>query len=247
MTIPIVYTADLGIAKPYQNQSVIDTTVSVALDILDAAIAGRLARSVAGSIDVTLTAASITGAGESTNAILEFTGVLTGSINVNVPALPRIYVVYNNTSGAFTLKVKTPSGTGVFITQGDRALIECDGSNVVLLAAASFGYVAQNSKSAAYTTVLSDAGKQIYHPGADTTARVWTIDSNANVPYPIGTEIFFVNDTSGGVITIAITADTLVLAGAGTTGSRTLAASGMAKAVKITATRWMITNQGGLT
>jgi hypothetical protein len=43
---------------------------------------------------------------------------------------------------------------------------------------------------------LSDAGKHIYHPSADTTARTFTIDSNANVAYPIGTAITFVNDTS---------------------------------------------------
>jgi hypothetical protein len=106
----------------------------------------------------------------------------------------------------------------------------------------SVGYlgVPQNSKSAAYTTVLTDAGKHIYHPGADTTARTWTIDSNANVAYPIGTALTFINDTSAGVITIAITSDTLVLAGAGTTGSRTLAASGIATAIKVAATRWMI-------
>lgn len=110
----------------------------------------------------------------------------------------------------------------------------------------SAGYlgVPQNSQSAAYTTVLTDAGKHIYHPSADTTARTWTIAANASVAYPIGTAITFVNDTSAGVITIAINSDTLVLAGAGTTGSRTLAANGIATAVKITSTRWMISGTG---
>lgn len=109
-------------------------------------------------------------------------------------------------------------------------------------AAKNIGYlnIPQNSSSAAYTTVLADSGKHIYHPSADTTARIWTIDSNANVAYPIGTAITFVNDTSGGVITIAITSDTLVLSGAGTTGSRTLAANGIATAIKVTSTRWII-------
>lgn len=107
-----------------------------------------------------------------------------------------------------------------------------------------FSYLPQNSKSAAYTTVLADGGGHIYHPGADTTARIWTIDSNANVAYPIGTAITFVNDTSAGVITISIASDTLVLAGAGSTGSRTLAANGIATAVKMTSTRWMISGTG---
>jgi len=102
----------------------------------------------------------------------------------------------------------------------------------------------QNSRSAAYTTVLADNGKMIYHPGTDTTARTWTIDSNANVAYPVGSCITFINDTSAGTITIAITSDTLVLAGAGTTGSRTLAANGVATACKMTTTRWMINGTG---
>lgn len=104
--------------------------------------------------------------------------------------------------------------------------------------------IPQNSQSTDYTTVLSDAGKHLYHPSTDVTARTWTIDSNANVAYPIGTAITFINDTSAGVITIAITSDTLVLAGAGTTGSRNLAADGIATAVKITSTRWIISGTG---
>ena len=104
--------------------------------------------------------------------------------------------------------------------------------------------IPQLSKSEAYTLVLADAGKHIYHPGADTTARIWTIPANASVAYPIGTAITFVNDTSGGVITIAITSDVLVLSPDGTTGSRALAANGVATAIKMTATRWMISGSG---
>lgn len=118
--------------------------------------------------------------------------------------------------------------------------------SVATPATTSAGYlgVPQNSQSNAYTTVITDAGKQIYHPSADTTARTWTIAANASVAYPIGTAITFINDTSTGVIIIAINSDTLVLAGAGTTGSRTLAANGIATAVKVTSTRWMISGTG---
>ena len=104
--------------------------------------------------------------------------------------------------------------------------------------------IPQNSKSAAYTLVLADAGKHLYHPGGDTDARVFTIPANASVAYPIGTAISFVNDTSGGVITIAITSDVLVLSPAGSTGSRSLAANGIANCIKMTSTRWMISGSG---
>jgi hypothetical protein len=100
-----------------------------------------------------------------------------------------------------------------------------------------------NSQSTAYTTVMSDVGKMILHPSTDANARTFTIDSNANVAYPIGTILTFCNMTSQ-VVTIAITSDTLYLAGAGTTGSRSLAQYGVATAVKLTSTTWLISGSG---
>jgi hypothetical protein len=103
-----------------------------------------------------------------------------------------------------------------------------------------YPHIHVNSQSAAYTTLLTDQGDIIYHPSADTTARTWTIDSNANVAAPIGTSLSFYNDTSAGTVTIAITSDTLVLSPAGTTGSVTLLAGHTATAVKVASTRWFI-------
>lgn len=98
--------------------------------------------------------------------------------------------------------------------------------------------------SANRTTVLTDNGKHILHPSSDTTARTWTIDSNANVPYPIGAAITFVNQNNAGVITIAITADTLRMAGTGAVGNRTLSPNGSATALKLTAVEWIISGVG---
>lgn len=104
--------------------------------------------------------------------------------------------------------------------------------------------VRQNSQSAAYTLVLTDGGKHIYHPPADTTARIWTIPANSSVAFPIGTVVTFDNDAAAGAITIAITTDTLVMVGTGSTGSRTLASGGQATALKVTSTRWRISGVG---
>lgn len=107
-----------------------------------------------------------------------------------------------------------------------------------------FRNIPQNSQSANYTCVLADAGDHILHPSADTTARTFTIPANSSVPYPIGTAITFVNQNGAGVVTIAITTDTMRLVGTGTTGSRTLAANGMATAVKVASTEWIISGVG---
>ncbi|KAF0115599.1 MAG: hypothetical protein FD149_1558 [Rhodospirillaceae bacterium] len=100
----------------------------------------------------------------------------------------------------------------------------------------------QNSQSANYTLVLSDAGKHIFHPSSDSSARTFTIPSNASVAYPIGTTMTIVN--RGGTVTIAISSNTLVLAGTGATGSRTLAANGVATMLKIAATEWVVSGTG---
>lgn len=104
--------------------------------------------------------------------------------------------------------------------------------------------IPQNSQSSAYTLVLTDAGKHILHPSADTTPRTFTIPANASVAFPIGTAVTFVNQDGAGDITIAITSDTMRLAGAGTTGSRTLTENGIATALKITGTEWIISGSG---
>lgn len=111
-------------------------------------------------------------------------------------------------------------------------------------AGVGFKNIPQNSQSAAYTLVLADSGRHILHPGADTTARTFTIPANSAVAYPVGTAITFVNQSGAGVVTISITTDTMRLAGAGTTGSRTLAANGVATALKITTTEWIISGSG---
>lgn len=145
--------------------------------------------------------------------------------------------VINFDNGDLTL---TQAGNTLTLAGGEL-ILPTDGPTSTLTA--GFRGVPQNSKSAAYTTVLADAGHHILHPTADANARTFTIDSNANVAYPIGTAITFVNQTSQ-VVTIAITTDTMTLAGTTTTGSRSLAQNGVATALKITATAWIISGTG---
>jgi hypothetical protein len=147
---------------------------------------------------------------------------------------------------------ETGSGSLVFATSptlvtpalgtpasGNLGSCTADGTNAV-----GFRNIPQNSQSAAYTLVLADAGKHILHPSADTTARTFTIPANGSVQFPIGTAITFINQNGAGVVTIAITTDTMRLSPAGTTGSRTLAANGSATCIKITSTEWLISGSG---
>jgi hypothetical protein len=122
-------------------------------------------------------------------------------------------------------------------TSGTLSTCTVDGTDAV-----GFRNTPVNSKSAAYTLVLADSGKTIFHPVADDNARTFTIPANASVAYAVGTVVTFVNLIN--TVTIAITTDTMYLAGVGTTGSRTLAAYGVASAVKVASTTWVISGNG---
>ena len=104
--------------------------------------------------------------------------------------------------------------------------------------------IIQNIQSAPYTLVIGDAGGHVLHPTSDASARTFTIPANASVAFPIGTTVAFVNQNGAGVLTIAIASDTMRLAGVGTTGSRSLAANGVATALKITSIEWIISGVG---
>jgi hypothetical protein len=142
-------------------------------------------------------------------------------------------------SGLLVFATSPTLVTPVLGTPSSGTLSGCtvDGTDAV-----GFRNTPVNSQSAAYTLVLADSGKTIFHPVADDNARTFTIPANASVAYAVGTVITFVNLIN--TVTIAITTDTMYLAGAGTTGSRTLAEYGVASAVKVASTTWVISGNG---
>ena len=100
--------------------------------------------------------------------------------------------------------------------------------------------IPQNIQGGNYTTVSSDSGRQIYHPGTDTTVRTWDIPTDASVSYPIGTVLTFVNHPNAANVTITCS-DTVYYSGnSQVTGNRILAKGGVATAIKITQTEWLI-------
>lgn len=154
---------------------------------------------------------------------------------------PTNIVTATSTTTLTNKTLTSPTLTApVLGTPSSGTLSSCtvDGTNEV-----GFKNIPQNSQSAAYTLVLADAGKHIFHPVGDNNARTFTIPANGTVAYPIGTAITFINMAVANV-TIAITTDTLTLSPAGTSGSRTLATNGSATCIKITSTQWLISGSG---
>jgi len=72
---------------------------------------------------VTLTAS------EASNTIQTFIGTLTGNVTVYFPPVVNLYVISNQTSGAYTVTVGTTIGLTVVVPAGTQATVVCDGTN----------------------------------------------------------------------------------------------------------------------
>ena len=160
----------------------------------------------------------------------------------------------NVTAETFNTDQITLVGNRISTTVTNANLeLECNGTGGVVINTVAEATTASTARSVGYlgipastvsttaTLTIADAGEHIY---LTSTGQTITIPANASVAYPIGTTLTFIAGPSATTTTIAITTDTMYLAGTGTTGSRTLAAHGMATAVKVAATTWYINGTG---
>lgn len=85
---------------------------------------GYVSLSVAGNTNVALSST------QAQASIINLTGTLTGNISVSTSMTPRLYIVENATTGAFTLTFIGSSGTGAVVPQGGSSLLFCDGTNI---------------------------------------------------------------------------------------------------------------------
>lgn len=122
---------------------------------------------VAGSSNVTETSA------QAQNIIQQFTGILTGNINVIVPNTVQLYYAFNNTTGPFTLTMKTAAGSGIIIAQGSHVILYCDGTNVVNAFTSSFGgalSIDPGSSGAPNLNFIGSTSTGIYSPATNQLA-----------------------------------------------------------------------------
>jgi len=145
-------------------------------------------------------------------------------------------------NGTWTVSLST-SGTLTFPTNTTFTGLASTGTTSTTAAALGYMGMPQNSTATSYTLVDGDQGKHIY---ITATGQTITVPANGTTAFPIGTTIAIIAGPSATSSSIAITTDTMYLGGTGTTGTRTLAAYGMATLVKVAATTWFI-NGSGLT
>lgn len=213
---------------------VFGTSPSITTSLTTASASFDLINTNATIVNFARAATSLTIATSTANTTVNLaTGATTGAKSINIGT--------GGTSGSVAIALGSSSGSGSVVTV-NGTITGAPTAATAATAAGNLGYVGmpQNSRSGAYTLVAGDAGKHIYYT---VTGQTVTIPANSSVSYQIGTTITFITAPSVS-LSIAITTDTMYLAGTGTTGTRTLAALGMATAVKITATTWIISGNG---
>jgi hypothetical protein len=123
--------------------------------VFNAGATSLIDSSIAGTASITMTAANYTlsnnngATDEARAAILSLGGTPGASYNVICPAVSKLYVVYNNTGFAQT--IKTASGTGVSVPNGESAYVRCDGTNVVSVLSAYVSASGNNAFTGANT------------------------------------------------------------------------------------------------
>ena len=134
------YTTRLKLEKQVsgENSGNWGNLVNYVFNRIDSTVRGYVALSVAGTANVTLVSnTSTTNTSESAddqvhNKVIELTGALGAAIHVFTDAVEGEYIIYNNTSGAYSLTFANTghAANGVAISQGSRAIVYSDGSTI---------------------------------------------------------------------------------------------------------------------
>jgi len=111
--------------------------VNYVLNRIDSSVRGYIAVNVAGSANVTLVSNNSTGNTDDSatddqvhNKVIEFTGALGANINVFTDAAEGEYVLFNNTTGSYSLTFGNAghAANGVVINQGTKSIIYTTGT-----------------------------------------------------------------------------------------------------------------------
>jgi len=123
-----------------------DTVNNAISQIVDVAVAGTQTITTDADIDLAVTTGTAASTGLTANssqyAVLLCTGARTAARNINTPKQSKTYVVINDTTGGFAVKVRGgPSSptTGVTVAAGTRAIIAWNGSDFVNVGGGSAG------------------------------------------------------------------------------------------------------------
>lgn len=118
---------------------------------------------------------------EARNAVLLVTGTNSAIRKIIIPAVSKVYVVYNNTTGGYAITVGTAAGSVVTVPNGSATLVFCDGTNTyagVSGAAGNFAVAGNETVAGTLTvtgtTALNGGGTSTTPTVGDNTTKIAT-------------------------------------------------------------------------
>jgi len=207
----------------------IDTVVGNIASII--AIAGTEIINLSGSLTGVSSSlggvsSSLTGVSSALSAITVSTAGISSSLSTTNAAQASLSSSLANVSSSLT-GISTSLGSAVSGT-----------------AAADIGFLGlpPNPQNGAYTLQPSDAGGSIYSNNSG--SQTITVAPNSSEAIAALSAILIINDGSGSITIAAGSGVQLILAGAGTSGTRHVAVKGMATLIQVATDRWFVSGPG---
>ncbi len=126
------YTPNLRLTLPVQGELAAswgDTVNNGITSLTDSAISGTASVVLSGT---TYTLTSANGAtDEARQMFITFSGTPGADATVVCPSVSKLYIVTNNTTGGFSVTVKTLAGSGIAVPNGKRMVLYCNATNVL--------------------------------------------------------------------------------------------------------------------
>ena len=110
------------------------TKTNTNLKIIEEAVRGYVAQSIAGGADTTALTYTDGSTGDAArNMVIALTGTITGNQVVTVTAKEKVWIVDNQTSGAYTVQFMVSGQTGVTWGTSDKGtkILYCNGTDVI--------------------------------------------------------------------------------------------------------------------
>jgi hypothetical protein len=130
-----IYSSDLklSIMATGENAGTWGQITNTNLYLIQQAIGGYQEVSIAGGAQTTALAMSDGALSNARNAVIKLTGTITGNQIVTVPTgVEKTWIVYNGTTGAFTVEFKQAGGTGITFSTTNKGFkyLYADATNV---------------------------------------------------------------------------------------------------------------------
>ena len=139
---------------------------------------------------------------QAANTIQEYSGVLTSNQIIIVPSTVQLYTFTNNSTGAFSLTIKTSvfGGATVVVPQGDSLVVICDGTNCYNAASGSSSSLTSltlgnGSLAVPSLKFLGDLNTGLYLPS---TGQLGFVVANTLAGYFDSTGLYATNGIKGG-------------------------------------------------